>query len=86
LEAEGFAPDDIPIIAQAFDQVLRVKRLVDRKDPAVLMIARLTIQIAMTGERDPAVRRFSTNYRSNGSSYASPMSGSIPPSRSAAFF
>ena len=54
LEAEGaFTPDDIPIIAQAFDEVLRVKRLVDRKDPAVLMIARLTIQIAMTGERDP---------------------------------
>jgi hypothetical protein len=54
LEAEGFAPDDIPIIAQAFDQVLRLKGLVDRKDPAVLMIARLTIQIAKTGERDPA--------------------------------
>jgi hypothetical protein len=54
LEAEGFTPDDILVIAQAFDQVLRVKRLVDRKDPAVLMIAKLTIQIAMTGERDPA--------------------------------
>jgi hypothetical protein len=54
LEAEGFAPDDIPIIAQAFDQVLRSKRLVDRKDPAVLMIARLTMQIARAGERDPA--------------------------------
>ena len=54
LEAEGaFTPDDIPIIAQAFDEVLRVKRLVDRTDPAVLMIARLTIQVAMTGERDP---------------------------------
>jgi len=54
LEAEGeFTPDDISIIAQAFDEVLRVKQLVDRKDPAVLMIARLTIQIALKGERDP---------------------------------
>ena len=54
LEAEGvFGADDISIIAQAFDEVLRAKRLVGRKDPAVLMIARLTIQIAMTGERDP---------------------------------
>jgi len=54
LEAEGaFTPDHIPIIAQAFDEILRVKRLVDRTDPAVLMIARLTIQVAMTGERDP---------------------------------
>jgi len=54
LESEGvFAPDDIPIIAQAFDRVLQAKRLVDRKDPAVLMIARLTIEVALQGERDP---------------------------------
>jgi hypothetical protein len=27
--------------------------LVDRKDPAVLIVARLTIQVALKGERDP---------------------------------
>jgi hypothetical protein len=54
LEAEReFTPDDIPIIARAFDQVLKAKRLIDRKDPAVLMIARLTIEVALSGERDP---------------------------------
>jgi hypothetical protein len=54
LEAElKFTPDDTPIIAQAFDQVLKAKGLVDRKDPAVLMIAKLTIEVALTGERDP---------------------------------
>jgi hypothetical protein len=54
LEAEGcFTRDDIPVIAQAFDRVLEKKRLIDRKDPAVLMIAKLTIQMALKGERDP---------------------------------
>jgi hypothetical protein len=54
LEVEGvFAPDDIPIITRAFDQVLKAKGLVDRQDPAVLIVARLTIQVALKGERDP---------------------------------
>ena len=54
LEAEGvFTRDDISVIAQAFERVLEEKRLIDRKDPAVLMIAKLTIQIALQGERNP---------------------------------
>jgi hypothetical protein len=53
LEAEEiFTRDDISVIAQAFDRVLKEKGLIDRKD-AVLMIAKLTIQIALKGERDP---------------------------------
>jgi hypothetical protein len=54
LEADGrFTPDDVPIIAQAFDQILKTKQLLNRKDPAVLLVAKLTIQVAMKGERDP---------------------------------
>ena len=54
LEADGrFTPDDVPIIAQAFDQILKTKQLLNRKDPAVLLVAQLTIQVAMKGERDP---------------------------------
>jgi hypothetical protein len=54
LEAEEiFTRDDISVIAQAFDRVLKEKGLIDRKDPAVLMIAKLTIEIALKGERDP---------------------------------
>jgi len=48
-----FTPDDAPIIVQAFDQILKTKQLLDRKDPAVLLVANLTIQVAMKGERDP---------------------------------
>jgi hypothetical protein len=55
LEAEPnvFKPDDVRIIVQAFEQVLRTKRLVDRRDPVVLMVAELTIEAALKGERDP---------------------------------
>jgi len=48
-----FTPDDVPIIVQAFDQILKTKQLLDRKDQAVLLVANLTIQVAMKGERDP---------------------------------
>jgi len=48
-----FTRDDVPIIVQAFDQILKTKQLLDRKDPAVLLVANLTIQVAMKGERDP---------------------------------
>ena len=54
LEVDGrFTPDDVPIIARAFDQILKTKQLLNRKDPAVLLVAKLTIQVAMKGERDP---------------------------------
>jgi hypothetical protein len=55
LEAEPtvFKSDDVAIIVQAFERVLQKKRLVDRDDPVVLMIAELTIEAARKGERDP---------------------------------
>ena len=54
LEVDGrFTPDDVPIIVQAFDQILKTKQLLNREDPAVLLVAKLTIQVAMKGERDP---------------------------------
>jgi hypothetical protein len=55
LEAEplAFKPDDVRVIVQAFEQVLHMKRLNDRADPVVLMVAELTIEAARRGERDP---------------------------------
>ena len=48
-----FGPDDIKVITVAFDDILQHLRLVDRNDPAVLMIAKLTMRFAIQGERDP---------------------------------
>ena len=55
LESEKgvFAPEDIAAITVAFDKVLDSLGLLDRKDPAVAMVARITLDIAKEGERDP---------------------------------
>ena len=48
-----FDPEDIAVMATAFDRLLADFKLVNRDDPAVTMLARLVIEIVRTGERDP---------------------------------
>src|SRR5262249_33810628 len=40
-----FGPDDVKVIAAVFDDLLRSLQLVDRSDPAVTMVAKLTIEV-----------------------------------------
>ena len=56
-EEEGggvFDPEDIAVMATAFDRLLADFKLVDRNDPIVTMLAKLVIEIVRNGERDPA--------------------------------
>src|SRR6516162_3829386 len=53
-ERSAFGPDEINAITSAFEQTLRELRLVDRRDPAVAIVARRIIEFAKGGERDPA--------------------------------
>jgi hypothetical protein len=53
----AFTPEEIAVIATAFEDALNVLGLVDRKDPAVTMIAKRMIEIARGGERDPILLR-----------------------------
>jgi hypothetical protein len=48
-----FGPEDIKPIVAAFEDTLRAMRLVDRSDPAVTRVAKIVIEIAKQGERDP---------------------------------
>jgi hypothetical protein len=48
-----FDPQDIAVMATAFNRLLADFNLVDRDDPLVTMLARLVIEIVRTGERDP---------------------------------
>jgi hypothetical protein len=48
-----FDPEDIAVMATAFDRLLADFKLADRDDPLVTMLARLVIEIVRTGERDP---------------------------------
>ena len=54
-EQEGggaFDPDQIAIMATAFEQVLLDLKLTDRDDPVVEMMAKLVIELSRNGARD----------------------------------
>jgi hypothetical protein len=56
-EAGAFGPDDVRALASAFESSLRELGLVDRSDPAVLLVAKRVIAVAKEGSRDPIVLR-----------------------------
>jgi hypothetical protein len=49
----SFGPDEIAVMAAAFEGILCDFRLKDRDDPVVEMIAKLIIELVRNGERDP---------------------------------
>ena len=56
-EAGAFGPDDVRALASAFEASLRELGLVDRSDPAVMLVAKRIIALAKEGSRDPIVLR-----------------------------
>jgi hypothetical protein len=54
-EGDGgiFDPEDIAVMATAFDRLLADLKLIDRNDPIVKMLAKLVIELVRNGERDP---------------------------------
>jgi hypothetical protein len=52
-----FSPEDITALATAFEDALRTLGLVDRNDPAALMVAKRIIELAKDGERNPTLLR-----------------------------
>jgi hypothetical protein len=46
-------PEDIASLVAAFEAALSRLRLVDRSDPAAVAVAKLIIDLAKNGERDP---------------------------------
>lgn len=54
LEHDGaFAPDEVEALIAAFEDTLGRLRLANREDPVTLVVARMIIQLAKEGERDP---------------------------------
>lgn len=49
----SFGPEDIANLAAAFEATLSKLGLVDRRDPMAMTVAKLIIQLAKDGERDP---------------------------------
>ena len=48
-----FSPDEVAMLGKVFEDVLRTKGLVDRKDPMTEMVAKKLIELATPGMRDP---------------------------------
>jgi hypothetical protein len=48
-----FEPEDVASLTAAFDSALGKLRLIDSKDPITTTVAKLIIQLAKDGERDP---------------------------------
>jgi hypothetical protein len=48
-----FEPDDVAKLTAAFEAALSKLGLVDRNDPITSTVAKLIIQLAKDGERDP---------------------------------
>jgi hypothetical protein len=53
LEARAFNPDEVKLLAGAFEAALQDLNLVDRADPATELVAKRILELALRGERDP---------------------------------
>ena len=54
LEEAVFPPEDIAAMTTAYDAALQLLRLTGRADPVTEIVAKKIIEIARSGERDPA--------------------------------
>lgn len=57
LREASFDDDAVRVMAIAFEDMLRELRLTDRLDPLVEIVARIIIECATKGDRDPAGMR-----------------------------
>ena len=55
--SEVFTPEEIAVIATAFEDTLSALGLVNREDPAVHMVAKRIFELASGGEHDPILLR-----------------------------
>jgi hypothetical protein len=50
----SFGPEDIALLAAGLESALRHLDITNRNDPATTLVAKLIIQLARTGEREPS--------------------------------
>jgi hypothetical protein len=54
LQNSAFGPEEIARMTTAYEEALRVVGLTARADPMTEILAKKIVEIAQTGERDPA--------------------------------
>jgi hypothetical protein len=50
---DAFSPEDVQVLLGAFDDTVRALDLTARDRPLTMMVAKLIIEFAKEGERDP---------------------------------
>lgn len=55
LQEAAFQPDEIQVIAHAYEETCKILQLVDRDDPLMALVAKKVLEIAQSGERDARV-------------------------------
>ena len=55
LQHSAFNQDDIDRMVAAYEHCLQTLGLADRSDPVAERVAKQIVEIAQTGERDPAI-------------------------------
>jgi hypothetical protein len=53
LQNSAFGPEDIRLLATAYESALRALKLNDRDDPITQLVAKRIIEAVQTGLRDP---------------------------------
>jgi hypothetical protein len=53
IEPGVFAPEQVALMGNVFEDVLKELGLVDREDPLVSLIAHKVVELVQAGERDP---------------------------------
>jgi hypothetical protein len=53
----AFSPEDVKVLVGAFEDTLHALKLTNRKDPMAITVAKIIIELAKDGERDPARMR-----------------------------
>jgi hypothetical protein len=51
---DAFSPEDVQVLLGVFDDTLHALNLTDRERPLTMTVAKLIIDFAKEGERDPA--------------------------------
>jgi len=49
----AFGPDDVAILVAVFEETLAALQLINRDDPATLLVAKVIFEAAKQGEMDP---------------------------------
>lgn len=53
MQNSAFAPEDVKRLGTAYERALAQLGLVDRNDPFTETVAKMIIEVAQTGEKDP---------------------------------